>query len=117
MWHDVPLDPSVETIYLDPEDFSGVATVQFVAHVPTLLAVNASGQTYGASGTSQGEPDFILVAATNGRTGYVYRDAREAASGATAAGEPRGCGPTGVLAAPTCPQRDCQGSGAGSAQP
>ncbi|WP_163542976.1 hypothetical protein [Occultella kanbiaonis] len=81
-WYDFPLDGSVDTLYLEPAGFTGTVTVQYVAHLPTLLGVNANGQTYGATGTSQGEPDLIAVWATNGLFGYVDRDMLDEASGA-----------------------------------
>lgn len=84
-WYDFPLDASVDTLYLDPTGFTGVATIQYVTHVPTLFGINANGQTYGASGTSQGEPDLIAVQATNDELGYVSREEFDEATGANAA--------------------------------
>lgn len=86
-WQDLPLHASVETLYLDPADFAGVATVQFVAHVPTLLGTNARDETYGTTGNPEGEPDLIAVEATNGKLGYVYREELDEATGETAARE------------------------------
>ncbi|WP_324654030.1 hypothetical protein [Georgenia sp. H159] len=84
-WQDFPLDASVDTLYLDPRDFAGVATVQFVAHVPTLLGTNGRGETFGTTGSPEGEPDLIAVEATNGKFGYVYREELDEATGETAA--------------------------------
>lgn len=60
-WYDFPLDDSVDTLYLSPSAFTGIVTVQYVTHVPTNLGVNASGQSYGISGSTQGEPDLVSV--------------------------------------------------------
>ena len=53
---------------------------------------NASGLTYGSALGALGEagvPDLILVVATNGKQGYVYRSALNAADGSTVS-SPRG---------------------------
>lgn len=84
-WYDFPLDSSADMLYMNPTGLTGTVTVQFVTHVPTLLGVNASGQTFGVTGSTQGEPDLIAVGATNGASGYVYRTELEDADG-TAAG-------------------------------
>ena len=60
-WYDFPLDDSVDTLYLTPSDFTGIVTVQYVAHVPTRLGVNADGQTFGVMGSTEGEPDLVSV--------------------------------------------------------
>lgn len=84
-WQDFPLDASVDTLYIDPVHFAGVVTVQYVAHLPTVLATNDRGQTYGTTGSAEGEPDLIAVEATNGELGYVYREELDEATGETAA--------------------------------
>lgn len=75
-WYDFPLDNSVDTLYLNPTDFSGIATVQYITQVPTRLGVNSSGQTYGVSGSIEGEPDLVSAIGTapDGRTieGYAF---------------------------------------------
>lgn len=77
-WSDVPLDDSVDTLYLTPDAFRGIVTVQYVTHVPTTLGVNAHGQTYGVMGSLQGEPDLVSVtgAAPDGSPveGYAFAD-------------------------------------------
>jgi len=74
--YDLPLDGTVHALYLNPSAFTGIATIQYVAYVPTLLGVNANGQTYGASGSLQGEPDLVWVEGTapDGSVvnGYVF---------------------------------------------
>ena len=70
---------------------AGVAATSVVgassAQTPTLsvggFPTNANGQTYGSSsGVSfDSQPDLILAIATNGRTGYISRDAMEAVDG------------------------------------
>ncbi|WP_251305105.1 hypothetical protein [Georgenia satyanarayanai] len=84
-WQDLALDTSVDTLYLDPLEFAGVVTVQYVAHLPTVLATNDRGQTYGTTGSAEGKPDLIEVEATNGKLGYVYREELDKATGETAA--------------------------------
>ena len=73
-WDDFPLNASVGTLYLTPAGgFTGTVTIQYVNYVPTLLGVNAHGQTYGVSGSGdQGEPDLVAVTATNGKDGYSH---------------------------------------------
>ncbi len=46
----------------------------------TAWGRNAKGETYGVQ-NDHGEPDLILVVATNGRTGYVYTRELNAAGG------------------------------------
>ena len=60
-WYDFPLDGSVDSLYLTPSGFAGIVTVQYVTHVPTRLGVNADGQTFGVTGSAQGEPDLVSV--------------------------------------------------------
>lgn len=72
---------------------AGVATTSLVgatsAQTSTLsvgsFPTNANGQTYGSSsGVTYGsQPDLILAVATNGRTGYISRDAMEAVDGSS----------------------------------
>jgi hypothetical protein len=59
-------------------------TAQYVSSTTTGWATNAAGQTYGAM-NQHGEPDLIAVEATNGRSGYVFRDELNEANGTTAA--------------------------------
>lgn len=79
------MDSSVSALYLASHGASAVATLQYLTHVPTALGVNANGDTYGATGSTQGEPDLIAVIATNGQEGYVYRTDLEEADGTAAA--------------------------------
>jgi hypothetical protein len=49
---------------------------------------NSSGQTYGSAllaNSPENEPDLILVVSDNGRTGYVLKNALDAANGTEAA--------------------------------
>ena len=83
-WYDFPLVDSVDTLFLTPAGgFTGTVTIQYVEHVPTLLGINAHGQTFGVTGSDQGEPDLIAVGATNGKSGYVYAKDLEDADGTT----------------------------------
>lgn len=61
--YDFPIDSSVTTLYLDPVGFEGIATVQYVTYVPTLLGENGGGQSFGVDG-SEGEPDLTKVVGT-----------------------------------------------------
>ena len=72
-WYDFPLNDSVDTLYLTPAGgFAGTVTIQYLNYVPTLIGVNARGQTYGVSGSGdRGEPDLVAVVATNGKDGYA----------------------------------------------
>ena len=63
--YDFPLDDTVHTLYLNPTGFTGIATVQYITQVPTHLGINAHGQTYGASGSIEGEPDLVSVIVTD----------------------------------------------------
>lgn len=83
--YDFPLDDSVSTIYLQPHDLAGIATVQLITQIPTRFGVNARGQSFGITGSPLGEPDLIAVVATNGASGYVVRLDLENANGTTAA--------------------------------
>lgn len=80
-WGDFPLDDSVTTLYLAPSGFSGIATVQFVTHVPTLLGINEDGETYGIWHSISGDADLVAVTgkAADGNfvSGYVYRSELE----------------------------------------
>lgn len=61
----------------------GAATGKTSSSSPVSFPVNTNGQTYGSSlgvGLSA-EPDLILAAATNGRTGYILRKTLWAADG------------------------------------
>ncbi|WP_461473229.1 hypothetical protein [Microbacterium sp. HJ5] len=60
-WLDFPLDESVDTLYIQPRGLEGIVTVQYVTQIPTLLNVNENGESYGAMGTAQGEPDLVSV--------------------------------------------------------
>jgi len=74
--YDFPLDDSVTTLYLNPTDFSGIMTVQYITQVPTRLGINANGQTYGVEGSIEGRPDLVSVGgvAPDGTaiTGYAF---------------------------------------------
>lgn len=72
-WYDFPLNDTVDTLYVTPAGgFTGTVTIQYVNYVPTLVGVNAHGQTYGVTGSEQGDPDLVAVTATNGKDGYAY---------------------------------------------
>ena len=84
-WYDFPLVDSIDTLYLNPAGgFTGTVTIQYVNHVPTRLGMNAHGLTFGVTGSDQGEPDLIAVAATNGKSGYVNAKDLADADGTTA---------------------------------
>lgn len=64
-WNDLPLDASTNTVYVDPGlGFTGVIIVQYETQIPTHLATNANGQTYGVEGGPDGTPDLIRVVGT-----------------------------------------------------
>lgn len=74
-WFDFPLDGTVRALYIDASDgFEGTVVVQFVSYLPTMLGVNARGETYGV-GESVGSPDLVLAEGTapdgSRVTGYV----------------------------------------------
>lgn len=61
-WYDFPLDDTTSTFYFDIDAGGAVtATVQYLLRVPTHLAVNARGETYGVEGGPDGTPDLIAV--------------------------------------------------------
>lgn len=71
-WYDFPLDDTVDTLQLTPSSgFAGIVTLQYVNYVPTRLAVNANGETYGVEGGPDGVPDLIAVTTTTGQEGYA----------------------------------------------
>jgi hypothetical protein len=72
----VPLTLSQQSrLHVDLEPGTEIdVTAAYSTKIMTDLGVNASGQTYGASGWSESpedEPDLIAARATNGRTGYI----------------------------------------------
>lgn len=83
-YFDFPLDDWTTTLFLTPTNFTGVVTIQYVTHVPTEFGVNEQGQTYGAGGSTQGEPDLTAVLATNGLEGFVLTTQLNQATGQTA---------------------------------
>lgn len=61
-WYDFPLDDSTTQLYFDTQrGGSATAVVQYVRHVPTRLAVNEHGDTYGVEGGPDGMPDLVRV--------------------------------------------------------
>ena len=59
---DFPLDSSATTLYFTPfSGFTGIATIQYITQVPTHLATNDSGDTYGNDGGPDGTPDLTIV--------------------------------------------------------
>ncbi|MFK3677148.1 hypothetical protein ACI2IP_05420 [Microbacterium sp. NPDC090218] len=61
-WYDFPLDDSTTHLYFDTQrGGSAAAVVQYVRHVPTHLAVNEHGDTYGVEGGPDGQPDLVRV--------------------------------------------------------
>lgn len=59
-----------------------------VVSIHASFPVNAAGQTYGRSGGALDptqEPDLILAEATNGKVGYVEKEALDEATGANVA--------------------------------
>ncbi|MFZ4894753.1 hypothetical protein ACL9RL_09910 [Plantibacter sp. Mn2098] len=81
-WFDFPLDATTTYFFFTPgSGFTGTATLQYVAHVPTRLGVNGAGQTFG---TAEGDPDLVAVSgvAPDGQPvqGYVNRGELDATS-------------------------------------
>lgn len=76
VWYDFPLDDTVKDLFLNPSGFRGIVTIQYVTHVPTSLGINANGQTFGVTGSEQGEPELISVIGTapdgSDIEGYVF---------------------------------------------
>lgn len=65
VWGDDPIDSSTSTLYFTPfGGFTGIATIQFITVVPTHLATNSRGETFGAEGGPDGTPDLTSVWAT-----------------------------------------------------
>lgn len=64
------------TITTSEPDQRWTLTATYSQHVPTDWATNANGDTYGTI-NDRGEPDLVAVVATNGESGYVYRDELE----------------------------------------
>ena len=65
-------------------EIGGASSVPAGLGPNAVYPTNAHGQSYGSSlgATSQtGEPDLILVVATNGKTGYVSKSEMNAADG------------------------------------
>lgn len=63
--YDFPLDATTQTLVVEPSNgFTGIVTLQYLNYVPTHLARNAQGNTYGVEGGPDGAPDLILVSAT-----------------------------------------------------
>ncbi|GGM59957.1 hypothetical protein [Microbacterium saperdae] len=61
-WYDFPLDDTTTTFFFDVDaDGAVTATMQYLRQVPTHLAVNARGETYGVEGGPDGTPDLISV--------------------------------------------------------
>lgn len=61
-WYDFPLDAGTADLYLTPDGgFTGTVTLQYLTYVPTHLGVNARGETYGAAGGPDGDPDLVAV--------------------------------------------------------
>jgi hypothetical protein len=76
-WYDFPLDDTTTQLYFDAQRGGGAtAVVQYVRHVPTRLAVNEHGDTYGVEGGPDGVPDLIHVAGLaddgTGVEGYAW---------------------------------------------
>ncbi|MBO1902574.1 hypothetical protein J4H92_11510 [Leucobacter weissii] len=75
-WEDILLDRDRRILYLSAAGAAGVATIQFVSHVPTELGVNASGETYGVGDFAEGEPDLVAVTGVGPDGGAVLGYAR-----------------------------------------
>lgn len=61
-WYDFPLDDTTRELYFAADGTAAAtATVQYLAHVPTRLGVNAHGDTFGVEGGPDGRPDLIAV--------------------------------------------------------
>jgi hypothetical protein len=81
-WYDFPLDADTSDLYVQGSE-SGLVSLQYLEQVQTSFGVNAAGQSFGITGSAQGEPDLIAVVATNGKEGYVFREDLEDADGTT----------------------------------
>lgn len=61
-WQDLELSKSQGTLYFTtPPGGKSSVSVQYLNLVPTRFGVNANGETYGAGGADQGEPDLVAV--------------------------------------------------------
>lgn len=78
-WYDFPLDAGTETLYFSTDlGFEASTTLQYLTYVPTHLAVNARGETYGVEGGPDGAPDLIAVMAQTPEGGFAEGYARAA---------------------------------------
>lgn len=78
--YDFPLDSTAPALFVDPSDgYTCIVTFQYVNYVPTHLARNAQGNTYGVEGGPDGTPDLIFVSGTgsDGRPVEGYASAAE----------------------------------------
>lgn len=74
-WMDWPIDEGADYTFVNPSaGATATLTVQYSNQVPTRLGINANGETYGASGGPQGEPDLVAVIGTapNGDSVFGY---------------------------------------------
>jgi hypothetical protein len=63
--YDFPLDSTTTALYLTPRSgFTGVVSIQYITQVPTHLATNVNGETYGVEDGPDGTPDLVAVWAT-----------------------------------------------------
>lgn len=82
-WYDFPLDGSTDTLFLSTDlGFEASTTIQYLTYVPTRLAVNTRGETYGVEGGPDGAPDLIAVIAETPGGGTAEGYARAADLGA-----------------------------------
>jgi hypothetical protein len=63
--------------------FGRSSSTQSIANNDSGFPVNANGQTYGSDSNVSwnSQPDLISAIATNGKSGYISRDALEAVDG------------------------------------
>jgi len=79
-WFDWPIGEGADYAFVKPSTgATATLTVQYSNQVPTRLGINANGETYGASGSPQGEPDLIAVIGTapNGDSVFGYARSRD----------------------------------------
>lgn len=85
-WGNLPLSTLQGTVLTitATDDARWSLTVSYVNETISEWSTNSDGQTYGVM-NQNGDPDLVLVVATNGREGYVRSDDLADADGSTAA--------------------------------
>jgi hypothetical protein len=78
--YDFPLESTTQTLFVQPSGgFTGILTYEYLNYIPTHLARNAQGNSYGVEGGPDGAPDLIYVSGTSadGRPVLGYASAAE----------------------------------------